>query len=63
MILTVVANIMLSAIVVAAVVGLLMRAILCQTSAVIAARPARTRQRVASRERHSAGLTRARPWA
>jgi hypothetical protein len=63
MTLALVANIVLSAIVFAAVIGLIMRAIRSQPTAVIAAQPARARQRAASRERHSAGLAAVRPWA
>jgi hypothetical protein len=63
MILAVVANIVLSAIVFAAVIGLIMRTIRSQTPAVIAARPVRTQQPAWSRELRSAGLAAARPWA
>jgi hypothetical protein len=62
MVLAVVANLVLSAIVFAAVIGLIIRAIRSRTPAVIAARPVRARQ-ARSRNRYSAGLAAARPWA
>lgn len=62
MVLALVANLVLSAIVFAGVIGLIMRAVRSQTPAVIAARPVRARQ-PRSRNRHSAGLVAARPWA
>jgi hypothetical protein len=63
MIIALVANIVLSAIVFATVTGFIMRTVRSQTSAVIAVRSVRTRQPAASRERRSAGLAAARPWA